>query len=392
MSQTDGQKIVAIPGPSPVPDRVLRAAHRPSPDIYGDELAAINLDLLARLKWLAGTSAGHVVPYIGNGHAGWEAVNNNLFQRGDRVLLLVSGFFGRHWGDLMTAQGLDVQRLEFGPAAPDPARLAEALAADRDRRIRAVMVCHIDTASSVQADIPAIRAAMTDHPALLVVDAIASLGCAPMQMDDWGVDVLISASQKGLMCPPGTCFLWASQRAAAQPATDWTTPYWDWRGRIKAQALWEYWGGTPPVQQIFALSEALSMMQEDGLEAIYARHDRQARAVWTAFEGWGAKNPAITLMVTQPRARARSVTGVHFPGADALRSWLSTQSGVTIGIGLGAEDPTNALRLAHMGYCGDATILAVLGAIQAGMRALSIPHDRDGLDQATACFANPAQT
>src|SRR5690606_38600654 len=144
--------------------------------------------------------------------------------------------------------GIAVEVMDFGCAPADPGRLAERLTQDRENRIRAVMLCQTDTATSAAADIPAIRAAMDQHPALLVVDSIASLGCSPMHMDDWGVDVLISASQKGLMCPPGIAFVWFSDRAAARGRTALTTPVWDWHLRAGAEALWRFWGGTPPVQ------------------------------------------------------------------------------------------------------------------------------------------------
>ena len=262
MSLAHGPDLIAIPGPSPVPARVLNAAHRASPDIYADDLAQVNLQVMAQLKRLAGTRA-NLAPYIGNGHAGWEAASANMFAPGDLALVLTSGHFGRSWAEMTEGLGVTVERLDFGALAPDPARLAARLAQDPQGRIRAVMVCQTDTASATLADIRAIRTAMGDHPALLVVDAIASLGCAPMRMDDWGVDVLIAASQKGLMCPPGTVFVWFSDRAAARGRTSLTSPWWDWHLRAGSDALWRWWGGTPPVQQIFALSEALTMILDE---------------------------------------------------------------------------------------------------------------------------------
>lgn len=387
MSLASGRSILSIPGPSPLPDRVLRAAHRASPDIYGDELAELNLSVMAQLKRLAGTCA-HLAPYIGNGHVGWEASAANLFQPGEQVLALTSGHFGGSWAAQLAEMGIAVELLDFGLAPPDPARLAERLAADKAQDIRAVLVCQIDTASSASADIAAIRAAMGDHPALLVVDAIASLGSAPMKMDEWGVDVLISASQKGLMCLPGTCFLWFSDRAAARGRTSLTTPVWDWHLRANAEALWRFWGGTPPVQQIHALDEALRMiLDEEGLEAVWARHRALAETVWAAVEAWGRGNPAIRLAVADPARRAASVTAIHLPGAEALRAWTAAKAGVTLGIGLGAEDPPNALRVAHMGHCNAAMVMGVLGAMEAGMCALKVPHGTGGLEAAAAVIA-----
>lgn len=382
---TAGPELIAIPGPSPLPARVLNAAHRASPDIYGEDLPRVNLAVMDQLKRLAGTSA-HLAPYIGNGHAGWEATTANLLDRGDAVLVLTSGHFGRSWADVVAAQGVAVERLDFGNAPPDPARLADRLAQDRAGAIRAVMVCQTDTASGTLADIPAIRAAMGDHPALLVVDAIASLGCAPMRMDDWGVDVLIAASQKGLMALPGTAFVWFSDRAAARGPTGLTSPWWDWHQRAGADALWRFWGGTPPVQQIFALSEALSMiLDEEGLERVWDRHARLARATWAAVDAWGGHG--IALSVADRAARAPSVTAVTLPGADRLRAWTARECGVTLGVGLGAASPADALRIAHMGHCNAGTLMGTLGAMQAGLIALRIPHGPGGLEAAAAAIA-----
>lgn len=387
MSLAFGHPVIAIPGPSPVPDRILRAAHRASPDIYGAELEALNLQVMTQLKRLAGTTA-HLAPYIGNGHAGWEAAAANLFTPGDTVLVLTSGHFGQAWALQMAQMGIAVEVLDFGLAPADPSRLAARLAKDREGAIRAVMVCQIDTASSARSDIPAIRAAMGDHPALLVVDAIASLGCAPMRMDDWGVDVLIAASQKGLMCLPGTVFVWFSDRAAVRGRTSLTTPVWDWHLRADAEALWRFWGGTPPVQQIFALDEALRMiLDEEGLEAVWARHQALAETVWAAADAWAAGHSEIRLMVEDPAMRAASVTAMALPQADALREWTRIKAGVTLGVGLGAADPANALRIAHMGYANAAMVMASLGAMEAGMRALSIPHGSGALDAAAQAIA-----
>ena len=387
MSLSQGYEIIAIPGPSPLPMRVLNAAHRASPDIYAEPLAEMNLSVMAQLKRLAGTQA-HLAPYIGNGHAGWEAAAANLLDKGDAVLVVTCGHFGRSWADTLETMGVAVERLDFGNLPPDPARIAARLDEDRQHRLQAVMVCQTDTASATMADIPAIRAAMGDHPALLVVDAIASLGCAPMRMDEWGVDVLIAASQKGLMCLPGTAFVWFSDKAAARGRSGLTTPYWDWHLRAGAEALWRFWGGTPPVQQVYALDEALRMiLDEEGLEAVWRRHARLARAVWAAVDAWGAGHPAIRASVTDAAARAASVTAVTLPGADRLRAWVTAECGVTLGVGLGAADPAGALRVAHMGHCNAAMLMGTLGAMEAGLIALDIPHGNGALEAAAASLA-----
>lgn len=387
MSLAFGHPVIAIPGPTPVPHRVLRAMNRASPDIYGDELAELNLQVMANLKRLAGTGAS-LAPYIGNGHTGWEAAAANLFNPGDAALLLASGHFGRSWAEQMTQMGVAVEVLDFDNAPPSADRLAERLEKDKAHKIRTVMVCQTDTASSAATDIPALKQAIGDHPALLVVDAIASLGCAPMFMDEWGVDVLIAASQKGLMCPPGCAFVWFSDRALARGRTALTTPVWDWHKRANAPALWAFWGGTPPVQMLFGLHESLQIiLDEEGLKAVWSRHAALAAAVWAAADRWAEGNSSIRLTVTDPAMRSSAVTAMSLPRADALRGWLTTKAGVTLGVGLGAKNPENALRVAHMGHTNAATIMAVLGSMEAGMIALSIPHGKGGVEAAARVIA-----
>lgn len=382
MSFAAGRPVLAIPGPSPVPDRVLRAMHRPSPDIYAGELIDLNYKVMADLKRLAHTSH-HLAPYIGNGHAGWEAANTNMLAPGDKALVLASGRFARGWAQMATTAGVEVEMMDFGNAdAPDPQRVADRLAQDKAGEIRAVLVCQVDTATGVRADIPALRAAIGDHPALFAVDAIASLGCEKLLMDEWGIDVLVSASQKGLMVPPGLAFVWFSDRAAAA-GKGARSPYWDWKQRAEAVQGYEYWGGTPPVQHIYGMAEALTMLlEEEGLEAAWKRHEGLARAVWAAVDAWGAGATGIRLNVAEPAQRAHSVTSVHIPGAERLRGWTAAHAGLTLGVGLGAAEPENALRIAHMGHASAHMILGALGVMQAGMTALSIPFGPGGLDAA----------
>ncbi|MRX49627.1 aminotransferase class V-fold PLP-dependent enzyme [Paracoccus sp. S-4012] len=387
MSFAAGHEVVAIPGPSRTPDAVLAALHRASPDIYGAPLAALNLGLRARLMRLAPGAAG-LATYIGNGHAAWEAAIASMFSRGDRALVLATGHFGRGWAAAATAMGVEVEVMDFGNRAPaDPQRLADRLREDRGGLIRAVLVTQVDTASSVRNDLAALRTAMGAHPALFAVDAIASLGCEPLGMDAGGIDVLVAASQKGLMAPPGLGYLWLSDRACAMPAGDLATPYWDWRRRLDEGELWHMWGGTPPVQLLYAQDEALRLLlDEEGLDAAFARHEGLAAAVWAAFDAWG-EDGGIGLNITDPAARARSVTAAHLPGAARLREWTAAKAGVTLGVGLGAATPEDALRVAHMGHASAHMILGTLGAMEAGMRALGIAHGPGALDAAAAVIA-----
>ena len=390
MTFANGRTTLAIPGPSPLPDRVLRAMARPSPDIYSGELPELNRKLMAGLKRLAGTKA-HLAAYIGNGHAGWEAANANLFNRGDRALVLTSGQFGHGWARTAAAMGIAVEIMDFGSRAADPARLAERLAADTNHLIKAVLVCHIDTATSVQADLVALKAAIGAHPALFAVDAIASLGCAELRMDDWGIDVLVSASQKGLMAPPGMAFVWFSDRAKALGPSDMATPYWDWHARAEASELWQSWNGTAPVQLIYAANEALTMLlDEETLPAVWARHEGLARAVWAAFEAWGKDGSGIALTVAEPAERALSVTAATLPEGDRLRAWCDEKAGLVLGLGLGAADPANALRVAHMGHASAHQILGTLAVMEAGMIALGIRHGKGALEAAARVIAERA--
>ncbi|GHE04345.1 septum site-determining protein [Defluviimonas sp. 20V17] len=397
MSLAHGRPYLAIPGPSTMPDRVLRAMHRAAPNIYAGELPGMMPRLTADLKAVAGTRH-NVAIYIANGHGTWEAANCNLFSRGDRALVLVTGRFGEGWADSARRLGVAVETLDFGKRSPvDCARLAEALEADPDHRIKAVMVTHIDTASSVRNDIAAVRATLdaAGHPALLAVDTIASLGCEEYHMDAWGVDVTVGASQKGLMTPPGLGFLWFSEKArAACEGADLRTPYWDWTERAAPEEFYQYFGGTAPTHHLYGLREALDMIAEEGLQAIWARHDTLARAVWAAFEAWGRDVPDIALNIADPAHRGRSVTAARLgaPHATALRDWTETEAGVTLGIGLGMAAPGDPayhgfLRVAHMGHVNAHMTLGAIAVMEAGLRALQIPHSPGGIEAATAVIA-----
>jgi len=392
MNLANGRHYLAIPGPSVVPDRVLVAMHRAAPNIYEGALHEMVAGLWPDLRALAGTSQ-HVAAYIGNGHAAWEAANANLFSRGDKALVLATGRFGLAWAEWARAVGVEVEVLDFGRSVPvDPARLDAALRADRRHRIKAVLVTHVDTASSVRNDIPQIRAVLdaVAHPALLAVDCIASLGCDEYRMDDWGVDVTVAASQKGLMMPPGLGFVWFSGRALERgKGSDLRSPTWDWTARALGAEFHQHWAGTAPTHHLFGLREALDMIAAEGLANVWARHDVLARTVWAAFDAWGAGNPAIALNVADPAHRAHAVTAARLgaPDATKLRQWCEHQAGVTLGIGLGMATPDDPacdgfLRVAHMGHVNAHMTLGALAVMEAGMVALAIPHGPGALTAA----------
>ena len=400
MNLANGRPYLAIPGPSVMPDRVLAAMHRAAPNIYAGALPDMVQTLWPDLRALAGT-AGHVALYIANGHGAWEAANANLFSRGDRALVLATGRFGHGWKESALAMGVRAECLDFGKSAPvDLAQLEAALRADPGHELKAVLVTHVDTASSVKNDIAAIRAVLdvVGHPALLAVDCIASMGCDPFEMDAWGVDVAVAASQKGLMVPPGLGILWFSDRALARSRfADLRTPYWDWTPRATATEFWQHWAGTAPTHHLFGLRESLNMIAEEGRAVVWARHAALARTVWAAFEAWGVGNPDIALNVADPAHRGHAVTAARLgaPHATRLRIWLEQKAGVTLGIGLGMALPSEPaydgfLRVAHMGHVNAHMTLGVLAAMQAGMVALDIPHGPGALDAAARVVAGAA--
>ena len=396
MTLANGRPYLAIPGPSTMPDRVLQAMHRGAPNIYAGALPDMVETLWPDLKSVAATT-GHLALYIGNGHAGWEAANTNLFSRGDKALVLASGHFGISWANAARALGIEVDLLDFGTAPPDLARVEAALRADTHRAIRALLVTQVDTASTIRSDIKSLRKVLdqTDHPALLAVDCIASLGCDEFRMDDWGVDVTVAASQKGLMTPPGLAFVWFSSRAAEVCRTsDLRTPYWDWMPRATGAEFWQYFCGTAPTHHLYGLREALDMIAEETLPAVWARHDTLARTVWAAFDAWGQGNPAIALNVPDPAHRGRSVTSARLgaPQATRLREWTESEGGVTLGIGLGMSSATDPrgdgfLRVAHMGHVNAHMTLGALAVMEAGMVALNIDHGPGALSAAARVVA-----
>jgi alanine-glyoxylate transaminase / serine-glyoxylate transaminase / serine-pyruvate transaminase len=390
-SLAHGRPYLAIPGPSVVPDRVLNAMHRAAPNIYEGALIEMVAGLWPDLRAVART-AHHVALYIGNGHAGWEAANANLFSRGERALVVSTGRFGEGWADSARRMGVAVDLLDFGKSsAPDLNRVAAALAADRGHAIKAVLTTQVDTSSTVKTDIPALRRLLDDlgHPALLAVDCIASLGCDEYRMDDWGVDVTVAASQKGLMVPPGLAFVWYSEKARDRCRTgDLKSPYWDWEPRVFADGFYQHFCGTAPTHHIFGLREALDMIAEEGIEAIWARHHTLARAVWAAADAWSAEGD-FRLNVADPAARGWSVTAMRLasPDGSRLRHWCEHHAGLTLGIGLGMAEPGTPaadafFRLAHMGHVNAHQVLGALAVMDAGMTALGIAHGPGALEAA----------
>lgn len=395
MTLSFGRAIRAIPGPSMIPDRVLNAMHRAAPNIYEGELIELTETLRTDLCRVARTR-GEVAIYIGNGHAAWEAAIANLLSPGHRVLVLATGRFGLGWAETARRMGVKVDLLDFGfHDAFDPARVTAHLRADTDHAIRAVFSVQTDTASSIRNDVPALRAAIdaADHPALLGIDCIASLGCDAFEMDAWGVDVMVAACQKGLMTPPGMAFTFHGPKAEAARVRC-ASPYWDWGPRIKPKVYHNLFCGTAPTHHLYGLRVALDMiLAEEGLENTWARHDIFARAVWAAVEAWG-KDGAFRLNVADPAQRSRSVTTLRSGPGDAtrLRRWCEEMAGLTLGLGLEApgEDPDSLFRIAHMGHLNPPTLLGTLGTIEAGLSALGIAHGQGAVAAAGRVIAGTA--
>ena len=385
MTVRGGREFLVIPGPTTVPDEVLQAMHRPAVDIYSGPLIALTDSLFADLTKIFRT-AGRAYVYIANGHGAWEAALTNVLSRGDTVLVLESGRFAAAWGDAAAKLGCEVETLAGDwRRAIRPAEVEARLRADKAGRIKAILAVQIDTASGVVNDIAAIGKAIkaARHDALFMVDAVASLGCMPFEMDAWGVDVAMSGSQKGLMTPPGLSFVAAGSRARAVHETaDLRTPYWDWSAR-EGDVHYQKYAGTPPEHLMFALRRALDMLLAEGLENVFLRHRLLAEAVRRAVDVW-SQGQAIGFNVVEPAERSDTVTTVligdgHEPRP--LVDYCNKKCGVVLGIGIG-DLSGKAFRIAHMGHVNAPMVLGTLGVIEVGLKALGIPHGSGGAQAA----------
>jgi len=391
MSVASGREFLAIPGPTVIPDAVLAAMHRPAVDIYSGPLVALTDSLLADLKRIFRTE-GRTYIYAANGHGVWEAALTNVLSRGDKVLVLESGRFAIGWGDQAKMLGCDVEVL-----AGDERRAvrSEAVVArlrqDSGNRIKAILVVQIDTASGVVNDIEAIGAAVraTGHEALLMVDAVASLGCMPFEMDSWGVDVAVAGSQKGLMTPPGLGVIAASSRARAVHRTaGLRTPYWDWTFR---DGEWHYhkYCGTPPEQLLFGLRAAFDLIFAEGLDNVFRRHRLLAEATRRAVGVW-AEGQAIGFNIAEPSERSNTVTAVaarEGVNVQPLLDYCARECGVVLGRALGALEG-RGFRIAHMGHVNAPMVIGTLGVVEMGLAALKVPHGKGGTAAAIEYLAS----
>ncbi len=386
-----GRGYLAIPGPSVMPEAVLNAMHRPAPNIYSGELIEMMPPLMADLRRIARTEH-NVAMYIGNGHAAWEAALANVVAPGDTVLVPATGRFGIGWGEMATGLGANVDVMDFGKrSAMDLDQIAARLQADTSHQIKAVLTVHVDTSTSVLNDVAGVRAALdaAGHPALLMADCIASFACDRFEMDKWGVDVMVTACQKGLMVPPGVSFVFFNDRAAQRRAQmPRVSRFWDWAPRADPDEFYQYHCGTAPTHHIYGLRAALDMIHDEGVDAVWNRHTVLARAVWAACNAW-SKGGSLEMNIADPKLRSHAVTALRMtaPQATQLREWVQNNIGLTLGIGLGMAEPGSAeshgfFRLGHMGHVNGQMIMGMLGGIEAGMAALGIARGPGALDAA----------
>lgn len=390
MTVRAGREFLALPGPTTVPDEVLRAMHRPALDIYSQPMVDLTEGLLRDLSKLFATKGKSYI-YVANGHGAWEAVLSNVLSRGDKVLVLESGSFAVGWGNAARAMGAEVEVLKGDWTRAVRASEVEArLRADKDHTIKAVLVTQVDTASGVVNDIEkigkAVRAA--GHPALYMVDAVASLGCMPFEMDKWDIDVAMSGSQKGLMTPPGLGFVAVNERARAVHQTaNLRTPYWDWTERDGVEHYRRY-AGTPPVHLLFALRKAIDMLFEEGLENVFRRHHLLAESVRRAVAVW-SKEHVLGFNISEASERSNVVTTVLIGnGYDPtkLHHYCNDKCAVVLGIGI-SNLQGRAFRIAHMGHVNAPMILGTLGVVEAGLKSLQIPHGKGGTEAAITYLA-----
>ena len=389
MTQRFGRDLFMTPGPSVIPDRVLNAMHIPAPNIYEGALIDTVHGILQNLREVARTTGDPTI-YISNGHGVWEAALHNVVARGEKVLCLATGTFGNGWAETARAMGIDAEILDFGIASRfDPEKVAEVLLSDVTGKIKAILATHTDTSTSVSNDIAGLRAAIdeTGHAALLLVDCIASLGCEPFEMDAWGVDVMVAGCQKGLMTPPGMAFTFHNSKAAEVSARKpKTSPYWDWVPRTDPDRFYMRFAGTPPTHHLFGLDEALRMIvAEEGIENVWARHTKQANAVWAAVDTWAVKG-ALRCNVGDREHRSTAVTTVVSDSVDLLplQEWCRDQAGLVLGVGIGfgGYQPHQIFRIGHMGHMNPVMLLGALSTIDTGLKALQIPHGGGAIEAA----------
>ena len=385
MTVSRGYHFFINPGPTNIPDRVLRAMDRGSIDFNGAQFRAIAEECFAGLKRVFKTEET-ILAYAASGHGAWEAALVNLFSPGDRLLVVESGFFSLNWGMRGEAFGLEVETLPNDwRTAADPAKLESRLREDRKHAIKAVLVVHNETSTGVVNDIAELRRAIdaARHPALFLVDTISSLASMDFRMDEWGVDVVVAGSQKGLMLPTGMAFTGISARAVAATAeANLPRVYWDWR-RLLGGTSQSVWNGTAPVHFFYGLQEALRMLEEEGLDQVFARHHRLAEATRRAVRAW-RQNDGPEIYAVDPRAQSDSITAVQLPegyDADKMRQLCLDKFNVSLGGGLDRLRG-RVFRIGHLGDLNEPMILGAIAAVEMALELTGVPHGRGGVQAA----------
>ena len=376
-----GRHFLQIPGPTNVPDRVLRAIDNPTMDHRGPEFGQLGRELLANIRHIFQTTQP-VIIYPASGTGAWEAALVNVLSPGDRVLMCRTGWFATLWKEMAERLALDPVFIDTDwRRGADVDAIGAALAEDRAHRIKAVCVVHNETSTGCASRIDEVRAAMdaAHHPALLLVDTISSLASIDYRHDEWGVDVTVAGSQKGLMLPPGLSFNAVSPKALkAAETAKLPRSYWDWRPMLAANES-GYFPFTPATNLLYGLNTAVTMLLEAGLQNVFARHDRHAEATRRAVRSWG-----LELQCADPRHYSSSLTAVRVPeghSADALRAIILDRFNMSLGNGLGILKD-QVFRIGHLGDLGDLQLIGTLGGVEMGLRAANIPHKPGGVQTA----------
>lgn len=392
MTYQPGAHFLQVPGPSNIPQRVLRAMDMPTIDHRGPEFAKMALGLFESLKRLFRTTAGEVVIFACSGSGAWEAAIENALTPGDKVLMFEVGQFASLWSQMAQRLGLDV---EFVPGdwrhAVDPALVEAKLSEDRSQKIKAVCVVHNETSTGILSDIPAIRRAIdaAHHPALLMVDTVSSVGSLDFRHDEWGVDVTIAGSQKGMMVPPGLGFNVISKKAfAASEKAGGRRGYFSWADQLSNNRD-GFFPQTPATNLLYGLREALKMLDEEGLENVFARHARHGEATRRAVRAWG-----LELQCADPAAYSNTVTSIQVPpghDADAFRATVLERYNMSLGSGLG-KVKGKVFRIGHLGDFNDLMLMGALCGVQMGLAVHGIPHADEGVDAALTYLISAAKS
>ena len=382
-----GRHFLQIPGPSNVPDRVLRAIAQPTIDHRGPEFAQLTLGILDKLTAVFNTKSPIFI-YPASGTGGWESSLLNTLCQGDKVLAFETGHFATLWKNVAVKLGLEVIWVEGDwRQGIDAAVVEQHLKEDQSHEIKAVLAVHTETSSGATSDIAKIRKAIdaAKHPALYMVDAVSSLACTEIRHDDWGIDVTISASQKGLMLPPGLCFNAVSEKALATgKLSTFPHSYWSWDSMLELNKR-GYFPYTPSTNLLYGLDEALSMLHNEGMATVFERHRRLAIATQLAVAGWGLENLCVS-----PEECSNSTTAVLMPeghDADKLRDIILDRFNMSLGMGLGKVKGT-VFRIGHIGDFNELMLAGTLSGVEMGLEIAGVPHKKGGVNAALEFLAN----